>query len=635
MAVLLAALAVLEVRWAGQVGLAEGERLERELEAAADRIADDLDREVSRAFLSFLPARPSDVTTEERLAEGWRRWSATAFVPELVDAVYYAMAGERGEPASLSRFDAGAARLEPVPWPQEIARVQQRLAAERGRGGMPRPGSREILLPHVPGLLLVSPPRPPWARHAREDGAEGQTSAVIVAFDRVVLTRQLLPELLDTHLGPEPRDTEVAIVGRSRGADVIYSSNDDIYSSNDDDAGSHHGEGDVRRPLFSLRLFPDLRAQGFQSFFEDPEIRRRVEGSRRGAAGQPSSRRMPYPGAEEAAWTLVLTRREGSVKAAVAQLRRRNLGIGLGVVALLGGTAALLLVSARQVHRLARREMELIAGITHELRTPLAAIGSAADNLADGVVQEPAQIRRYGSLIRGETHRLGALVAQVLDFAGTAAARRTRPPEAVDVAAILDRVLDDLRFLIEEKGFVVERSETADLPRALADPEALRRALDNVVGNALKYGESGRWVGIETGLASRPAAGEPRLAARGERRVSPRAAGFHSGRFDPADRIARLAVRVRDRGPGIPRAERRRVFEPFYRGESAARHLHGTGLGLAVTRSMLESFGATIDVEESETGRGTTFLLTLPVAPAPAHRADLEASTGAGTEARW
>ena len=616
MGVLLAALAVLEVRWAGQVSRAEGERLQRDLESAADRIADDLDREVSRAFLAFMPARPSDESIEERLAEGWRRWNATAFVPELVEAVFYAATTEeRGEPASLWRFDAASARLEPAPWPPAIERVRHRLSAERGRGGGPRPNAREIVLPQMPGLLLVFPPRPPWMRPAREDGVERQTRAVIVAFDRDVLTTELLPELLDTHLGPEPRRAEALIVGRSPAPDVIYSTRDAAVTP-------ARGGGDVRHPLFSLRLFPDLRAQGFQSFFDDPEIRRHVEGSRRRGAGGHSPERIPYVGAEEAAWTLVLTRREGSVEAAVAQLRRRNLGIGLGVVALLGGTAALLFVSARQVQRLARREMELVAGITHELRTPLAAIGSAADNLADGVVRDEAQIRRYGSLIRGETHRLGALVAQVLEFAGTAAARRrTRPPEPVDVGAVLDRALVDLRFLIEEKGFVVERSQEADLPCALADPEALRRALDNVVGNALKYGQSGRWVGIEIGLVPATGRARSRADSPAERGDGSRTNGRTEGSARLAAGESRIAVRVRDRGPGVPRAERRRIFEPFYRGESGTRHLHGTGLGLAVSRSMLERFGATIEVEESEPGRGTTFLLTLPVAPAMADRA--------------
>ena len=341
-----------------------------------------------------------------------------------------------------------------------------------------------------------------------------------------------------------------------------------------------------------LRFYPELRAQGFKPFFDEPEARHRLESSRRsplprtGAGGRGTSWDGGPP--DSGPWALVLARREGSLDAAVASLRRRNLGVGLAVIALLGATSALLLLSARRAQSLARREMELIAGITHELRTPLASIASAADNLADGVVREPEQIRRYGGLIKGETHRLGALVAQVLDFAGSAATgRRARPVEPVDLGAIVDRVIEDHRFTIDEKGFSIDRRQSAQAARALAEPDALRRALDNVIGNALKYGEAGRFIGIE--IEPAPSGGDGR---------------------------ARVAVRVRDRGPGIARSDRRRVFEPFYRGPGAAGlHLHGTGLGLAVTKSVVESLGGTIEIEDGDAGRGATFVITLLAAP--------------------
>jgi signal transduction histidine kinase len=437
-------------------------------------------------------------------------------------------------------------RLDPAPF------------GRRPGAGRPRL-PRAPVLPSAPALMLVAPP----------------AELVVVLLDQRVIADVLLPELAELHLGPEPRETDVWVIDHSRRrADPVFATAPLPRRATSPDGGL------ARRPLLGLRSFPELRAQGFQRFFDDPDARRQLDGAHRG--GPPRAFGVGH--FESGPWGLLVGRGEGSLDAAVARLRRRNLAIGLAVVTLLGGTAALLLLSARQVQRLARREMELVAGITHELRTPLAAIGSAADNLADGLVSEPQQIRRYGSLIRGETHRLGGLVAQVLEFAGAATARRRAPsPQPVEVGAVVDRVLEDLRFLIEEKGFTVERDDGAALPPALAEPEALRRALDNVIGNAIKYGETGRWVRIECGLA--PGA---------ERRI---------------------AIRVRDRGPGIPRAERRRIFEPFYRGDAAGRHLHGTGLGLAVTRSMLETFGASIEVEESGPGTGTTFLITVPAKP--------------------
>jgi signal transduction histidine kinase len=385
------------------------------------------------------------------------------------------------------------------------------------------------------------------------------------------------------------------VVDSSRREEILYTTSPGLAPPARAESGA------AVRTLLDLRFFPELRAQGFQRFFDDPDRPgmpdRPLPGSGRNAQRGFRTRLDGYDGpGEKRGWALVLAPADGSLDAAVARLRRRNLGVGLAVVGLLGATAGLLLLSARQMQRLTRRELELVAGITHELRTPLAAIGSAADNLADGIVGDPNQIRRYGSLIRGETHRLGALVSQVLDFAGTAAMRgRPRPVEPVDVAALVERVLSDHRWSIEQKGFEVEVRSDGDAPRALAEPEALRRALDNVVGNALKYGESGRWLGVEIARLDGP---PPR-----------RGRGHADAQY--------LAVRVRDRGPGIPRAERRRIFEPFYRGAGdAGAHLHGTGLGLAVTRSVLESFGATIELEDAQSGPGATFLITLPAAAA-------------------
>jgi signal transduction histidine kinase len=633
MAALLVALAILQYRWVGQVSDAERERLGRMLETAATRIADDVDREIFRAFVAFAPMRPPDEPLAARLAEGWDRWRASALEPELVEGVFVLAprhAGTGGEGLLLA-LDPKRRELAPVAWPPDLVAIDHRLdLARSGRRGVAPPSRAARPHPQVspaPALLLPvrTPPRPARRRGAEEDPAAGSTrdegELVIVLFDRDLIVQELLPAVLDRHLGPAPRETEAWVLDRSRRGEPVF-------ATSSPPADLEASDGVAARHLLALRSFPELRAQGFARFFDDPDAALELDAARRpeGAAGagraprdeRPAQwnpgwggaasllRSLPGGAPDQGPWALVLARSEGSLEAAVARLRRRNLGIGLAMVALLGATAGLLLASARQVQRLARREMELVAGITHELRTPLAAIGSAADNLADGVVAAPDQVRRYGALIRGESHRLGSLVAQVLDFAGTAATgRRARPLEPVDVAGVLDRVLLDHRWAIEEKGFVVERRESPDLPPVLGDREALRRALDNVVGNAIKYGGTGRWLGVEVGLLS------------GDRAAGARARGGATAGAQRGGRsaAARVAIRVRDRGPGIARSDRRRVFEPFYRGAGAvAAHLHGTGLGLAVTRSVLESFDGTIEVEESAPG-GTTFLITVPAAP--------------------
>ncbi len=265
----------------------------------------------------------------------------------------------------------------------------------------------------------------------------------------------------------------------------------------------------------------------------------------------------------------------------MATVRTRNLVVGFGVLALLGATAVLLATGAQRARRLARQQMEFVAGVTHELNTPLAAIRSAGQNLADGIVKDPAQVRRYGGLIEKEGGRLTALVTQVLDFAGIESGSRAYASEPLEVASLVDDVLRDHRLALEQAGMAVDRDIAPDLPHVRGDAAALRRALDNVVANAVKFAASGRWLAV-------------RAAAR-------------------ADGGA-VVLRVEDRGPGIPRDERERVFEPFYRGPAAERNATpGSGLGLSLVRHVVHAHGGRVHVEGRE-GEGAAVVLELPVA---------------------
>jgi len=225
--------------------------------------------------------------------------------------------------------------------------------------------------------------------------------------------------------------------------------------------------------------------------------------------------------------------------------------------------------------------MEFVAGVTHELNTPLAAIRSAGQNLADGIVTDPAQVRRYGGLIEKEGGRLTALVAQVLDFAGIESGSRAYAAEPVSVGRLVDEVLRDNRLALEQAGMTVERDVPPELPEVRGDLAALRGALANLVANAVKFAAAGRWVAV-------------RASAR------------------PGART--VVVRVEDRGPGIPRDERERVFAPFYRGPAAERNATpGSGLGLSLVRHVVRAHGGRVHVESRE-GGGTAVVLELPAA---------------------
>ena len=143
-------------------------------------------------------------------------------------------------------------------------------------------------------------------------------------------------------------------------------------------------------------------------------------------------------------WRLVVKHPSGSLEAAVNAARRRNLLISSSILAVLGASVGLLVLSTRRAQELARQQMEFVAAVSHELRTPLAVIRSAGDNLADGVVRDDEQIRKYGDLVRNEGRRLTEMVEQILEFAGIQSGQRGFALRPVAVAPMLHDIVDSL-----------------------------------------------------------------------------------------------------------------------------------------------------------------------------------------------
>jgi signal transduction histidine kinase len=278
-------------------------------------------------------------------------------------------------------------------------------------------------------------------------------------------------------------------------------------------------------------------------------------------------------------WRLIVTHPSGSLEAAVGKVRRRNLIVSSSILAILGVSIGVLVVSTRRAQDLARQQMEFVAAVSHELRTPLAVIRSAADNLADGVVHEDPQVRRYGALVRGEGLRLTEMVEQILELAGIHSGQRGFALVPVAVTPLVRDVVDSFATLIEEAGLAVEYDLADSLPPVAGDEQALRRVFQNLVGNAIKYGARGAWIGLRARAAGRE-----------------------------------VQITVADRGIGIEAAEQPRIFEPFYRAPGViAAQIHGAGLGLSLVQRIVEAHGGRITLR-SAPGSGSEFTVHLPAA---------------------
>ena len=181
-----------------------------------------------------------------------------------------------------------------------------------------------------------------------------------------------------------------------------------------------------------------------------------------------------FPGGE-GHWRLVAKHRAGSLEAAVAAARTRNFILSSGILALLGTAIGLIVVSARRADRLARQQLEFVAAVSHELRTPVSVIGAAAGNLADGVVDQPDRVKKYGATIQAEARRLGETVERVLQLAGLAAGRGVQGGTPIAVTTLVQEAVAGCHHEVEHAGATVEVAFAPDVLNAANDPTGTKR----------------------------------------------------------------------------------------------------------------------------------------------------------------
>jgi signal transduction histidine kinase len=271
--------------------------------------------------------------------------------------------------------------------------------------------------------------------------------------------------------------------------------------------------------------------------------------------------------------------------------------VSSSILMLLTVVIGLIATSARRSQALARQQMEFVAAVSHELRTPVSVIGAAAGNLADGVVEDPQRVRKYGETIQGEARRLGETVERVLQLAGIAAGRAAAARTPITPADLVHESINACRAEIDAAAVNVEVAIADDLPNVVGDVAALKSALQNVISNAVKYGGTARWIRVSASLEP-PRSGLVQTVDRGRTRRRGQAVYFA----------------VEDRGIGIDPDDRKHIFEPFYRGRDAvSQQIQGSGLGLNLVMGIVAAHGGHV-VVQSEPGKGSTFILALPAA---------------------
>jgi signal transduction histidine kinase len=548
LAVAVVVLAVLQYRWAGEISRTEQGRLQTALGLGIKNFEQEFAYDFEQLCESFAigpQASGSDLDPVAR--RRYLSWSKATSEPGLLAGLYIWRAGN---PRSLSRLDARNDQFQPVPWPAELGPLAG-ILSEQARGMPPAIADRDAV--YYPWTFygdisaLVRPLFRIRSAENESDDTVAPAGFLILQLNRAFLKQQYLPNLAGRDFVDAGFDVAIRI------ARAPYQ---DIYLSNPD-FPTATAPADAVVDLVDL-ISAESRRRGFAPL---------------------------RPSQQGAQWQLVVRHPGGSLEVAVAGWRRRNLAISFGLLGILVGGAVLTLVAARRAERLARLQMEFVAGVSHELCTPLAVIGSAAENLADGIVNDAGKVQAYGGMIREQNRRLELLVDDVLLFAAERFGRAGYELRPLDVGPVVDRALTALEAEMWEAGVAVEKEIDNPLPAVMADPTAVSKCLGNLVSNAMKYAGAKRWIAIRV----RRNGG----AGRGE-----------------------VQVVVEDRGMGIAAADRGNIFKPFYRAQAVRNgEERGVGLGLYLVKQMMEGMGGTVSVA-SELGQGAKFVLHFPVSRA-------------------
>lgn len=241
--------------------------------------------------------------------------------------------------------------------------------------------------------------------------------------------------------------------------------------------------------------------------------------------------------------------------------------------------AVLVLQDISELRRLERMRQDFVANVSHELKTPLAAIQAVVETLLDGAIHDPAHNVKFLERVKENADRLSFLVQDLLTLSRIQSGQETLEFKTLELAPIIEQCVQrqEHRALAQQQTLRCEPPAAPVFCRA--DEDALHHMLDNLVDNAIKY---------------TPTGGSITLRWRGEG--------------------GEAVIEVADTGVGIPEKDLPRVFERFYRVDKArSRELGGTGLGLSIVKNLAQALSGRVEAE-SQVGVGSTFRIVLPLA---------------------
>lgn len=274
-------------------------------------------------------------------------------------------------------------------------------------------------------------------------------------------------------------------------------------------------------------------------------------------------------------WVLYASFTESpSVAATKASVNRNFVLLGVAVFVLFGAFI-FMFINAQREREFARRQAGFLANVTHELKTPLAVMQAAGENISDGRVTDGKRLKDYGSHIYSEAIRLRKMIDKLLDVAKIDSGQTVVEQAPYQLKHLVGEYYQTNKAYIEEKGFSFVFQSDEKIPPVMIDADHLETIMNNLVENSLKYSHNRNDIQIE-------------LYSDGES----------------------VKLSIADNGEGIPKKDQKNIFDKFYRVEnSLTAKTKGHGLGLSIVKNLVSLNGGSISVK-SEPGFGATFTIT-------------------------
>ncbi len=226
--------------------------------------------------------------------------------------------------------------------------------------------------------------------------------------------------------------------------------------------------------------------------------------------------------------------------------------------------------------KLDNMQKELVADVSHELKTPITSIMGYADTLLEGGYDEETQTK-FLNVIASESRRMARLVTDLLTLSRYDSNKKKTRKETFDLGELVKMCQEKLAIEIKKKGHKVSSFVTADVPPVYADKDDIERVVLNILTNSIKYTPDNGEIKIYVGFVYNDA-----------------------------------YIKIFDNGIGIPEDDLSRIFERFYRVDKArTREMGGTGLGLSIAKEILDKNGGSIDIK-SKVGEGTEVVIRIP-----------------------